>query len=56
MSNLRLSLNRKILSDVDGDAIHASLGLPPTLRVTEARIRNLELRVCFHSGQESLLS
>jgi hypothetical protein len=31
--------------DVDGDAIHASLGLPPTLRVTEARIRNLELRV-----------
>ncbi|KAG0566404.1 hypothetical protein KC19_7G061500 [Ceratodon purpureus] len=31
--------------DVDGDALHASLGLPPTLRVTEARIRNLELRV-----------
>lgn len=31
--------------DVDGDALHASLGLPPTLQITEARIRNLELRI-----------
>lgn len=33
------------LTDLDGDALHASLGLPPTLRITQARVSAMELRV-----------
>lgn len=33
------------LADLDGDALHASLGLPPTLRITQARVSAMELRV-----------
>jgi len=31
--------------DVDGAALHASVGLPPSLQVTEARANRLELRI-----------
>lgn len=32
-------------ADLDGDVLHASIGLPPTLRVTEARVGMMELKV-----------
>ncbi len=34
-----------VIKDVDGAALHASLGLPPSLQVTEARANRLELKV-----------
>jgi hypothetical protein len=40
--------------DVKGDVLHASIGLPPSLRVTEARIGKLVLKVDFPSFFQSL--
>jgi hypothetical protein len=34
-----------VVQDVDGAALHASMGLPPSLQVTEARANRLELKV-----------
>ncbi len=34
-----------VVQDVDGAALHASVGLPPSLQVTEARANRLELKV-----------
>jgi hypothetical protein len=33
------------MSDLNGDVLHAAIGLPPTLEVTEARVGKLELKV-----------
>lgn len=34
-----------ILIDINGDALHASLGLPPALNVTTAKVGKLEIIV-----------
>ena len=34
------------VSDLNGEVLHASVGLPPTLLVKQARVRKLELKVC----------
>lgn len=33
------------MSDVHGEVLHAAIGLPPTVEVTEARVAKLELKV-----------
>lgn len=37
------------LIDIDGDALHSSIGLPPALSVTTAKVGKLEIMVskCF---------
>ena len=32
--------------DIDGDALHSSLGLPPAIHVTTAKVGKLEIVVC----------
>jgi hypothetical protein len=32
--------------DINGEAIHASMGLPPALSVTTAKVGKLEIMVC----------
>lgn len=34
-----------LLVDINGDALHASMGLPPALNVTTARVGKLEIMV-----------
>ena len=36
---------RSNLVDINGDAVHASLGLPPALNVTTAKVGKLEIMV-----------
>lgn len=50
LSNLPIQLNFDsillfCLLDINGDALHASLGLPPALHVTTARVGKLEIIV-----------
>lgn len=33
-------------SDINGDALHSSIGLPPALNVTTAKVGKLEIMVC----------
>lgn len=33
-------------ADINGEAIHASMGLPPALSVTTAKVGKLEIMVC----------
>lgn len=35
------------LSDIDGDALHSSIGLPPALNVVSAKVGKLEITVEF---------
>lgn len=35
-----------MFADINGEAIHASMGLPPALSVTTAKVGKLEIMVC----------
>lgn len=35
-----------VIADINGEAIHASMGLPPALSVTTAKVGKLEIMVC----------
>lgn len=35
------------ISDINGDALHASMGLPPALNVTKAKVGKFEIIVSF---------
>jgi|AraCvinosormetaG_1042628.scaffolds.fasta_scaffold06407_1 hypothetical protein len=35
-----------LCADINGEAIHASMGLPPALSVTTAKVGKLEIMVC----------
>lgn len=37
----------EILVDINGDALHASVGLPPALNVTSAKVGKLEIIVSY---------
>lgn len=35
----------KFVADIDGDALHSSVGFPPALNVTKAKVGKLEIMV-----------
>lgn len=37
---------RNLRSDINGDALHSSIGLPPALNVATAKVGKLEIMVC----------